>query len=418
MGKENKYDCIVIGGGPAGMMAAISASSSGRKVLLLERGNKLGRKLLLTGNGRCNLSHKIEGAKDFAGAFGKGGDFLLSPFSVFGVKEVLRFFKENGLDTETGEDGKIFPKNGNARDVLGALVRVMDRGAVDVRMGVALKELEIEKGVIVKALAENGDEFVADNYIVTGGGKSFPSTGSDGNLFPLIEKIGHSVDHLYPALCSLSMSNPFYNLSGLSIKGELTLNSGRKSFFKGIGDILFTHSGITGPIVLDASNECGPYLDKGEVVASLDLFPDKTKNELHLMMEEIYGESNKMLKNLLGSIIPMRLADEIIERYGLPGNVKVANISKKEKEEIERILKGIRLSLSDLPGFDQSMATRGGVSIKEIDSKTMRSKIVKNLYFAGEVISLVGKCGGYNLQMCWTTGYIAGKLSLGEKVFC
>ncbi|MDD4409587.1 MAG: NAD(P)/FAD-dependent oxidoreductase [Candidatus Pacebacteria bacterium] len=413
---ENKgdkiYDCVIIGGGPAGMMAAISASKSSSNVLLLEKNDSLGKKLLLTGNGRCNLSHEVISHKDFVLKFGKNGDFLLSPFFIFGPEKTVEMFKGNGLDISIEDNGKMFPKDGSARAVLRVLSDMIKKGGVQILHDAEVEEFIIMDGRIEKVLISGGREISALKFIVATGGKSFPETGSNGKMLELLRSAGHSITSLYPGLSPIRLSEPAKNLSGVTLPdiGVEFLKKG-KAFLKGRGSILFTHFGITGPIILDMSNELGPYIEQGKVSVVLDFFPDKNDEEFESYLESIIEiNKNRAVKNLLGSLLPERVMSFVLDQLSIDQDKKSSQISRSERVMILKVLKGYESEISGLMGFDQAMVTRGGVSLKEIDAKTMRSKILSNLYLAGEVIDLTGISGGYNLQLCWTTGYVAGML--------
>lgn len=403
-----KADCIVIGGGPAGMMAAISAGISGKRVILIERNSVLGKKLLLTGNGRCNLSHKVISEKDFVTNFGKNGDFLLSPFSIFGPLQTISFFKKQGLEVIVDENGRCFPKSNKAQTVLDILIKLLKENKVEVIFNSVVDDILLEQEMIKEVVLIDGRRLKCDNVIITTGGKSFPQTGSDGNFYIVIEKLGHSINSLYPGLSPLKSSD-LSSLMGISLSNILvSLYRDKKILVKGKGDVLFTHFGITGPVILDMSNELGYDLKRGSVSICLDLFPAKSTEEV---MKSLFEEGrNRVIKNALNNLLPERLVFFLLDRLLIDKEKKVNQIGKQEMGRIVAEMKSMSILIEGVMGFDQAMVTGGGVSLKEIDSKTMKSKLVKNLYFAGEVIDIIGKTGGYNLQACWSTGYVAGQL--------
>ncbi len=403
-----KVDCIVIGGGPAGMMAAISAGILGKRVILIERNSVLGKKLLLTGNGRCNLSHKVVSEKDFVTNFGKNGDFLLSPFSIFGPLQTIAFFKEQGLEVIVDEKGRCFPKSNKAQTVLDFLINLLKDSKVEIIFNSVVDDILLEQEMIKEVVLIDGRRLKCDNLIITTGGKSFPQTGSDGNFYSVIEKLGHSINPLYPGLSPLRSSD-LSSLMGISLSNVLvSLYRDRKIVSKGKGDVLFTHFGITGPVILDMSNELGSGLKRGSVNICLDLFPDKSTEEV---MKSLFEEGrNRVIKNALSNLLPERLVVFLLDRLFIDKEKKVNQIGKQEMGRVVAEMKSMSISIEGVMGFDQAMVTGGGVSLKEIDSKTMKSKLVKNLYFAGEVIDIIGRTGGYNLQACWSTGYVAGQL--------
>jgi len=403
-----KVDCIVIGGGPAGMMAAISAGISGKRVVLIERNSVLGKKLLLTGNGRCNLSHKIVNEKDFVTNFGRNGDFLLSPFSIFGPFQMMAFLKQNGLEVVVDEKGKCFPKSNKAQTVLDFLIKLLRDNKVEILFNSVVDDILLEQEMVKEVVLIDGRRLKCNNLIIATGGKSFPQTGSDGSFYSVIEKLGHSINPLYPGLSPLRSSD-LSSLMGISLSDVLvSLYRKGRIVVKNRGDILFTHFGITGPVILDMSNELGSDLKKGLVNICLDLFPDKSVEEVMILLFE--GGRNRTVKNALNNLLPERLVVFLLDRLLIDKEKKVNQIGKREVGRIVVEMKSMSISIEGVMGFDQAMITGGGVSLKEIDSKNMKSKLVKNLYFAGEVIDIIGRTGGYNLQACWSTGYVAGQL--------
>jgi hypothetical protein len=408
-----EYDVVVIGGGPAGMMAAVSSAQSGAKTVLIEKNPKLGVKLLMTGGGRCNLTH-IESIRDFCSKFGKEGDFLLSPFSVFGVKETMEFFENFGLELKE-EKGKVFPSSEKAKDVLNLLVSLLKKNKVDVLTSLEVKDVKMEGNEISSVLLSNKKEVRGKRYIISVGGKSYPVTGSTGEMFNLIKKIGHKVTELKPALTPIETKEHWTkNLQGISLDNvSVSLMQGGKKVKEEKGEILFTHFGLSGPLILNMSRSIGDLLSKGKVKIVLDLFGGKKIEESDKYLQRVFNKNrNKHVLKCLGDLYTEKLSAFIMNFSGVSLKRKPKDLAKEERERLIKFIKGgIELNIIGLLGFDRAMATHGGVSLKEIDSKTMKSKVVDNLYFAGEAIDLDGPSGGYNLQMCWTTGYVAGQNS-------
>jgi len=408
-----EYDVVVIGGGPAGMMAAVSSAQSGAKTVLIEKNPKLGVKLLMTGGGRCNLTH-IESIRDFCSKFGKEGDFLLSPFSVFGVKETMEFFENFGLELKE-EKGKVFPSSEKAKDVLNLLVSLLKKNKVDILTSLEVKDVKMEGNGISSVFLSNKKEVRGKRYIISVGGKSYPVTGSTGEMFNLIKKIGHKVTELKPALTPIETKEPWTkNLQGISLDNvSVSLMQGGKKVKEEKGEILFTHFGLSGPLILNMSRSIGDLLSKGKVKIVLDLFGGKKIEESDKYLQRIFNKNrNKHVLKCLGDIYTEKLSAFIMNFSGVSLKRKPKDLAKEERERLIKFIKGgIELNIIGLLGFDRAMATHGGVSLKEIDSKTMKSKLINNLYFAGEAIDLDGPSGGYNLQMCWTTGYVAGQNS-------
>lgn len=405
-----EYDVIIIGGGPAGMMAAIKAGESGRKVGLIEKNPKLGVKLLLTGGGRCNLTH-IEEKRKFCSRFGEEGDFLLSPFSFFGVKETMEFFRNNGVDLII-EEGKVYPASEKSKDVLNVLISLLKKNRVEVMVSSEVKEIKKEGSRISSLILSNGKEMKAKKYVICVGGKSYPVTGSTGEGFFWAKRLGHAVKELKPALTPVETKEEWTkNLQGISLNdvSVYLIQNGKKEKEEQ-GEILFTHFGLSGPLILNMSRAIGDLMEKGKVKIIIDLFPGKSIEVADKYLQKVFEKNrNKHILKCLSDIFPEKLCSFIMNFSGVSLDKKPNYLAKEERERMVKLMKKIELSVVGLLGFDKAMATHGGVSLKEIDSKTMKSKIVDNLYFAGEAIDLDGPSGGYNLQMCWTTGYVAGQ---------
>jgi len=412
--EEEKFEVAVIGGGPAGMMAGIKAAESGTKVVLIEKNNDLGRKLLITGKGRCNLTHYEINPKILAKAFGRQGDFLLSGLAVFGVKETIKFFTEKGLKLKKERGDRIFPSSNRAEDVLNVLFKELREREVTVRKGTEVAEFKKEKREIKNLVLVGGKKIFAQNYILATGGKSYPETGSTGSGFFWAKKLGHKIIKPKPALVPLRIKERWAKeAQGLGLKNveiEFWQNNKKKGNY--FGEALFTHFGISGPIILEMSKEIGQLLEKGEVKLFLDLKPALNPQILDERIQRDFQKyQNKMLKNSLGDLLPQKLIPVIIKLSEINPEKKVNNITKEERQILTRLLKKLEMTVENLMGFEMAIITAGGVSLKEIDAKTMKSKIIDNLYFAGEIIDLDGPSGGYNLQLCWTTGYLAGQSS-------
>jgi hypothetical protein len=405
-----EYDIIVIGGGPAGMMAAISAGKSGKKVVLIEKNSKLGVKLLLTGGGRCNLTH-IEEKRSFCSKFGKEGDFLLSSFSIFGVKEIMEFFEKNGVELKK-EEGKVYPASEKAKDILNVLISLLKKNKVTVMISSEVKEIKKEGNCISSLVLVSGKEIRADKYVVCTGGKSYPVTGSTGEGFFWMKRLGHSVNDLKPALTPIEIKDEWIkSLQGISLENiSIFLVQDGKIVKEEKGEILFTHFGLSGPLILNMSRTIGDLTGKGKVKIYIDLLPDKNIDESDKYLQKVLEKNrNKHILKSLSEIFPEKLSSFIMNFSGVSLDKKPNQLTKDERKRMVRFIKKIELSVVGLLGFDRAMATHGGISLKEIDSKTMKSKLIDNLYFAGEAIDLDGPSGGYNLQMCWTTGYVAGQ---------
>ena len=411
---ENKtiFDVVVIGGGPAGMMAGGRAGELGAKVLLLEKNAALGRKLLLTGKGRSNITKAEFNPRELLKKYGREGDFLLYPLSIFGVKETIDFFEKKGLKTKVERGKRIFPQSDRASDVLNILISYLKKGKVEIMTNSEVKKIIKKEKKIVKIILSGGREILAKNYIISTGGKSYPGTGSTGEGYQWAKELGHKVNKLRPALVPLRIKENWPKTAqGLSLKNvELTVFQNNKKQDSRFGELLFTHFGVSGPIVLDLSGKVGELLEKGEVKLVLDLKPALDFQTLDKRIQSDFSKySQKLFKNSLSDLLPQKLIPIIVELPGINPEKKVNEITREERQKLVRLLKGLEMRVISLLGFETAIVTSGGVSLKEIDSKTMKSKLIENLFFAGEIIDLKGPTGGYNLQLCWSTGHLAGQ---------
>ena len=407
---KEKYDVAVVGGGPAGMMAAIKASEKGARVVLIEKNLALGVKLLITGGGRCNITQNEFNNKKFSDKLGKNGQFLLSGLSVFGVKATIDFFESNGLKLKVERGGRVFPVSDKASDVLNVLTGCLAKNKVKVLLnqevvGFVAKQSKIES---IK-LNGKGKKIIANNFVLATGGKAYPGTGSIGAGYKWVKEMGHKIIKPMPALAPIeTKENWVGGLAGLTLKNvRVFVFQNNKKIVSRFGEMLFTHSGLSGPIILDLSKAIGELLPSGKVVLQLDLKPALDVLILDKRLQRDFA-SNKSFKNYLSSLIPQRLGDLIIGFTGICPDKKLNLISREERKKIIGFLKCLEMTVSSVAGFDQAIITAGGVALKEIDSRTMRSGIIKNLFFAGEIMDLDGPTGGYNLQICWTTGSVAG----------
>jgi len=413
---KKDFDVVIIGGGPAGMMAAIKAGELGARAVLLEKNEKLGRKILLTGKGRCNITHAEPDLRKLAEQYGKNGNFLFRALSVFGVKDVVNFFESRGLKTKIERGNRVFPITDNAQDVLDVLMSQLKKNGVEIMTGVGIKRFEKEGSAIKRVVLDN-NEITARNYILCTGGKSYPITGSTGDGYRIAEKLGHNIIEPKPGLVPLKIKEKWLGkLQGLSLKNvEISAFQNNKKITGRFGECLFTHFGLSGPIILDISGEIGDLLDKGEVKLSLDLKPALDFSTLDERIQKDFKKyKSRGFKNSLGDLLPQKLIVSIIFLSGIDPDKKVNSITKEERQKLARLLKSVDLTVEGLMGFDQAIVTRGGVNLNEIDHKTMKSKIIDNLYFAGEIIDIDGPTGGYNLQACWSTGYLAGESAANQ----
>jgi len=433
---KEQFDVVVIGGGPAGMLAAGRAGELGAKVALLEKNDSLGRKLLITGKGRCNITQAEFNDQEFIKTLGKRSKFLFSSLAVFGPAEVIEFFEKRGLKTKTERGGRVFPVSDRARDVLKVLEKYLKESKVKIFYNVEIKNIKFEEGNIksvslhpVKSPRSGvaGSEFnrvkegevIARNYILCTGGKAYPATGSTGDGYQWAKQLGHTIVNPMPALVPLKIKETWpQEAQGLSLKnvGASLWQNGKKQTQR-FGEMLFTHFGVSGPIILDLSQEAGELLKKGSVELNIDLKPALNAEKLdERLKRDCQIFSNKNFRNYLPELLPQKLINPIIELSGIVPDRKINSLRKEERKALAKILKNLKLTVTQLLGFDQAIVTSGGVALKEIDSKTLRSKIVSNLFFAGEIIDLDGPTGGYNLQICWSTGYAAGSYAAQDRM--
>ena len=414
--RENSvYDAAIIGGGPAGMIAAGRAGELGARVILVEKNKNLGRKLLITGKGRCNITNKTDKPREFINKFGKNGEFLFSSFSRFGIKETINFFENLGVETKIERGGRVFPKSDKSQDIVNALINYLRKSNVKIKLNSEVKEIVRKNNRIEKVVLANNEEIIADKFIICTGGKSYPKTGSTGQGYLWAQKMGHKIIKPTPSLVPIeTKENWVGSLQGVSLKNvSVALFQNNKEFDFRFGEMLFTHFGLSGPIILDLSKKIGELLTTGEVILKIDLKPALDFLKLDKRLQRDF-KGNKDFKNYLPELLPRKLGDLIMRFSKISPDKKLNSITKEERKKIIDVLKGLKLTVKGLIGFSQAIVTSGGVDLKEIDSKTMRSKIIKNLYFAGEILDIDGPTGGYNLQVCWTTGYVAGEGFLVE----
>ncbi len=405
---------LIIGGGAAGMMAAVFAAKSGNHVEIFEKNEKLGKKLFITGKGRCNITNAAE-LEDFFPAVTSNPKFLYSAFYSFTNEQVISFFEELGVRTKVERGGRVFPVSDHSSDVIQALKKEMERLEVKINLNAEVKELRIEKRpsgeTVTGILLASGKKISGDAVIVATGGISYPSTGSTGDGYRFARKCGHKVSELSPSLVPMEVKEWYAGeLMGLSLRNiEIRITDGKKKLYQEFGEMLFTHYGVTGPVILSASSIVGKKLKDKELTLHIDLKPALTEEQLDKrVLREFEANHNRQFKNAVDSLFPSKLRPVIVELSGIPEEKKVHEITKEERLRFVRLIKDFTMTLTELRGYNEAIITKGGVSVKEIDPGTMESKLVKGLYFAGEVLDLDAVTGGYNLQIAWSTGYLAG----------
>src|SRR3989338_9046067 len=410
-----KADVVVVGGGPAGMMAAGRAAECGRTVLLLEKNKTLGKKLLLTGGGRCNLTNNISNIRAMLAKYKGSDQFLFSAFSQFGVKDTLKFFNEREMATKEEAEGRVFPVSNKSQSVLDALIEHMKKGGVEIRTGAVVADISIDnltKNIHIRL--KDKTEITAKSCIVATGGISYPETGSTGDGFAWLKKFGHTIIDNDFALVPIELKDEWAKkLSGLTfnnIRLSVFLNGQKqKNFGKQEGKLLFTHFGVSGPTVLNMSKDIGELLQGGEIVIGLDLFPKLEHGALKQKLQTLLvAESNKKLKNTLSEIIPSAIVPNILEIAGINGETANHSVRSEERTKLVALMKDIPLHIKGLLGADKAVISSGGAALEEINFKTMQSRLIPNLYIVGDVLNINRPSGGYSLQLCWTTGFVSG----------
>ncbi len=422
-----EYDVIVVGGGPAGMMAAGIAGQNGQRVLLLEKNRELGIKLLMTGKDRCNVTHYSEKPNDLIEAYGRNGRFLYSTFANFSNLNIIDFFEKRGVKMKVERGDRVFPVSDKSIDVRKALLNFLREGKVEIRTEQTVREITKSKknsnnGYFVnKIILVNGEKLKAKKYIIATGGLSYPTTGSTGDGYDWARKLGHSIVSPQPVLSPIVLKDDFIEkLEGLSLRNveisvfKNTANSSAKVISR-FGEALFTQEGISGPIILDMSKKVGELLREikkekvGEIILKIDFKPALDFEKLDKRIQRDFQQgNNKQFKNILDKLLPKKIIPIIIKLSKIDPNKQVNLITKEERKNLVLLLKEFPLQVNRLVGFDKAIITTGGVDLKEVNSKTMQSRLVKNLYFTGEILDLDGPTGGYNLQICWSTGWTAG----------
>ena len=418
---------IVIGGGPAGIMAAISASQKGNQVILVEKMSTLGRKLLITGKGRCNITSSLD-MEEFIKNTPGNGKFLYSCFKSFTNQDIVKFLKTQGLEVKEERGNRIFPVTDKSKDVLDCFIKKLKELKVQIIYNTKVEEILIktyEKENISKVIGirTNKGKIEADKIILATGGKSYPLTGSTGDGYKMAKHIGHTITMIKPSLVPLEIYDKKLckELQGLSLKNvsiKLIDIEKEKIIYEDFGEMLFTHFGVSGPIILSASAHLVRYkniddkLKNKKIILKIDLKPAITEEKLNQRLLRDFEEfKNKQYKNSLTKILPQKLIPIIIEKSNIDENKKVNEIKKEERTKLVKLLKNFELEIKNLRSIEEAIITSGGINIKEINPKTMESKLVKGLYFAGEIIDVDSYTGGFNLQIAYSTGYMAGLLN-------
>lgn len=409
-----RYEVIVVGGGAAGMIAAGRAAELGKRVLLLEKNTRLGEKLRISGGGRCNIFNAEEDLRTLLAVYGDAEQYLYSAFAQFGRHEAEAFFERLGVPVVVEERGRAFPKSQKAATVVRALEQYMEDGGVEVRTRAKVADIEVaEDGSIRRLILGDGTTVAARSYIFATGGVSHPETGSTGDGFPWLRKLGHTVAEPNPSIVPLRVKERWIrDLSGASLpKARVTFRVGGEKRLTKTGRILFTHFGLSGPTILNAAKEVGDLLHEGAVTAHLDLFPGEDLGAVDRALTAAFAEGkNQNLRNRFKDFAPPGFGDALLARIdGLDLEQKVHSVSREDRKRIGAFLKDIPLTIVSLMGYDRAVVADGGAPLGEVDTKTLRSKKAGNLFLTGDLLHIARPSGGYSLQLCWTTGYLAGE---------
>ena len=400
----------VVGGGAAGMMAAVFAARNENEVYLYEKNEKLGKKLFITGKGRCNLTNTADMEELFA-AVVSNPKFLYSSFYSFTNEQTIAFFEELGVKTKVERGGRVFPVSDHSSDVIRGLERELNRLGVHIVLNTEVKELLAVNGSVRGLLLASGKRTDADAVIVAAGGLSYPSTGSTGDGYRMAESCGHKITPLSPALVPMEVKEWYAKeLMGLSLRNiGITITDGSKKLYQDFGEMLFTHYGVSGPVILSASSITGSRLKEKELTLHIDLKPALTKEQLDKrVLREFESNHNRQFKNAVAGLFPAKLLPVMVDLSGIPEEKRVNEITKGERKKFTDLIKDFTMTLTGLRSYSEAIITRGGISVKEIDPGTMDSKLIKGLFFAGEVLDPDAVTGGFNLQIAWSTGFLAG----------
>ncbi len=400
---------VVIGGGPAGMIAAGNAALNGNDVILFEKNEKLGKKLYITGKGRCNLTNASDPETLIKNTIGNPY-FMYSAYYSFGSERAMEFFEGLGVSLKVERGNRVFPKSDKSSDIIKALDKFLKNSGVNVKLNSEIVDIIIEDNKVLGVVMKGKEKVLAQSVIIATGGLSYPVTGSDGAGYVFAKKGGHIISGLYPSLVPLKVSQKWcYILQGLSLKNiSIEVKIRGKSVYKDFGEMMFTHFGVTGPLILSASRYITKRISENPEIY-IDLKPALTEKELDLrILKDFEKFINRTFKNCLNELLPQKMIPVIIELSKINPDKRVNEITKEERKRICCLLKNLKLNIADTRGFSEAIITCGGVNVNEIDPSTMKSKIIDGLSFAGEVIDVDCFTGGFNLQVAFSTGYLAG----------
>lgn len=401
----------IIGGGAGGMLCGIIAARHGHKVSIYEKNDKLGRKLFITGKGRCNLTNACENPEEFLDKMTSNKKFLYRSFYKFTNQDVMDFFGKLGVSLKTERGGRVFPVSDRSGDIIEALEKELILQKVSVFRNKEVKSLWIEEELVKGIILKDGKKKRADRIVVATGGASYPSTGSTGDGYRFAMEAGHTIISPSPALVPLETKEEFVKeLQGLSLKNvRITVKEGKKEIYKGFGEMIFTHYGISGPLVLSASSFLTRRKKEAPIKLIIDLKPALTLEQLDARIQRDFERNGKkQFKNGVVELFPGKLIPIMIKLSGIEAERKICNITREQRLQFARKIKNMTLEIKGTRGFQEAIITKGGVCVKEINPSTMESKLVKGLYFIGEVLDVDALTGGYNLQIAWSSAFAAG----------
>lgn len=417
---------VVIGGGPAGMMAAITSAKQGNDVILLEKMKSCGRKLLITGKGRCNITSSLPMDK-FIENIPENGKFLYSAFKNFTNQDIITLLKENNVNVKEERGNRIFPLSDRSLDVLQAFENEMKKNNVKIYTETEVKEIKIKDNAVNKVIYLNKrsgtlEEILTEKVILATGGKSYPLTGSTGDGYKIAKELGHTITKISGSLVPLISKNEDLQLcqsmQGLSLRNismKIVDEEKNKKIYEDFGELLFTHFGVSGPTILSSSAHILRYknvealLQKGKIKLQIDLKPALNEEKLNLrVLRDFEKFKNKQIINSLNELLPKKMIEPVIKKAKIKNEKRINEITKQERENLIRVIKCFEITISGFRPIEEAIITRGGINVKEINPKTMESKLIKGLYFAGEIIDVDAYTGGFNLQIAYSTGYTAG----------
>lgn len=413
----NKTDVIVIGAGASGLMAAGKAAEYGLDVLLLEKKSRPGIKLSITGKGRCNITNSAE-LKDFVSEFGDNGKFLFGAFSKFFNNDLIDFFKKLGVDSRLERGGRYFPESDDAHQIVNALIKYVKQNNVKIRTASPVEKIVRENNKIKEIILSGGEVLQADNYILAAGGKSYPLTGSSGDGYMFAKSLGHTISDPSPALVPLVLNTPYLKqLNGLKLKNiELTLYADDKKVNKLFGEIEFTIFGLTGPLILTISAQVYKFIKQNKKVAvSVNFKPALEEKQLdERLVRELNNFGGLPVRNMLKTLLPLQMVEVFMKENNIKHTEKCSSVNKEARKKILQGLTDMKFNVVSTRPIDEAIITSGGICLDEVEQNTMKSKIIDNLYFCGEILDIDGPTGGFNLQAAFSTGYLAGT-SIGEN---